>query len=51
VLAHEFHQRLADQARLARTGHASDRSEDPQWDPHIEAMQVVALDAEELEPA
>ena len=48
---HEFDQRLADQARLARTRDARDRREHAEREIDREVVQIVARHARELEPA
>ncbi len=47
----EFRQRLADQTRLAGSGHACDRGEAAKRKSDVETMQVVAGDVGEPQPA
>ena len=49
--AHQFQQRLADQAGLARTGNPGHRRKAAQREIHVQALEVVARHAFKLQPA
>ena len=51
MLRDQFHQRLADQARLAGAGDARHGREHAQGKVDVEVLQVVARDAFEAQPA
>ena len=51
VLGDELHERLADQARLARARHAGDGREHAERKRDVEVLQVVARDARQAQPA